>query len=157
MGARSERKTIAGRNYVVTQMPPTLAFPLQVRIFQIVGAVAGPLIKEISDAGAANITQEVVGRALASVSEAIINHLPPDKCLEFAKQLANPEYVSVDGVPICFETEFMGDDMVNLYPAMAFVLEVNYAQFFNASVLGRLVGLVKDKFPSQPSSESPQT
>lgn len=155
MGARSEQKTIGGRTYTVTQMPPTLSFPIQIRLVQIIASVAGPLLQQIQGASREEITQEAIGKGLISVSEAIATHLPPDECLEFAQKLLDPSFVSVDSVPLQFEQEFMGDDMVNLYPALGFVLEVNYAKFFSVSGVGKVIGLVKDKFPSQSSSESP--
>ena len=98
-----------------------------------------------------------ISDALGALGTVIAEHMPPDEFLAFAEKLTQSDYVSVEGAPILFESEFAGDDMTRLYPLLAFILEVNYAKFFGASGLGKLADRAKATFQKSISDDSPPT
>lgn len=164
MGCEIKERQIMGRRYVVVQMPPTISIPIQAKLVQILSVAAVPLFGELkaaSEDDAMSTGMRAMATGLTGIGEAISRHLPPDEFLAFVQRLVDPEYVSAgegDGIgPIIFDAEFMGDDMVRLYPLIGFVLEVNYAQFFRASGFDKLVALAKGKFQSVVSSQSAPT
>lgn len=159
MPCRSEKRVIHGRSYTVTQMPPTVSIPIHFKIVQITAALVGPMFKDaVSNASnPGQVISEALSHVVGSLSGVIAEHMPPDEFLAFAKKLTISDYVRVEGGPIDFESEFCGDDMVRLYLLLAFILEVNYAQFFSGLGLGKAVDLVKAKLQPSESSESPPT
>lgn len=162
MACRSDKREIQGRIYTVTQMPATVSIPIQVKLAQMLSSAAGPLLKQVTGGGGENVGMQALSDAFGAVGDIITNHMPPNEFLAFAQKLANPAYVHVSAkdhevAPLDFESEFSGDDMVRLYPLLLFILEVNYASFFGASGLGKLLDMAKAKLQSQNSSPSPQT
>ncbi|MEE9382844.1 MAG: hypothetical protein V3V08_05460 [Nannocystaceae bacterium] len=157
MGCESKQKVIQGRTYTVTQMPPSVSIPIQAKLVQLAATLAGPMLQEARSGLADGVRLEIVGEALSAIGDVIASHMPPDELLEWTQKLTSPEYVHVDGASIDFESEFAGDDMVRLYPLIAFVLEVNYARFFSAFGLGKVAEVAKAKFQQISLSDSPPT
>lgn len=157
MPCRSEIREIHERSYTVTQMPPTVSIPIQMKLVQMASSVAGPMLQDSLTGGSDSAGIDAIGKAFGAVGEAISKHMPPDEFLAFAKKLTASDYVRAEGGPIDFESEFCGDDMVRLYPLLAFILEVNYAQFFRGLGLNKAVDLAKARFQATDSSESPPT
>ncbi len=158
MACDTKQRVIQGRKYTVTQMPPSVSIPIQAKLVQLASGLAGPMLKD----AASGLSVDVAGLAavsdvLSAAGEVISKYMPGDELLAFAQKLVNPSYVSVEGGPIDFESEFAGDDMVRLYPLIAFILEVNYARFFSGLGLSRVVAIAKSRLQSSSSSDSPPT
>ena len=109
------------------------------RIVQMASSVAGPMLQDATAGGSDSAGMDALGKAFGAVGGALSKHMPPDEFLAFAKKLTSADYVRAEGGPIDFESEFCGDDMVRLYPLLAFILEVNYAQFFRGLGLSKAV------------------
>lgn len=157
MACESKQRVIHGRTYTVTQMPPSVSIPIQAKLVQLAATLAGPLLQEAKSGLAEGVKLEIVGEALSAIGDVIATHMPPDELLTWAQKLTDSNYVHVEGAPLDFESEFAGDDMVRLYPLIAFILEVNYARFFSAFGLGKVVEVAKDKFQQISSNDSPPT
>lgn len=138
MAARTEHRTIGGHKYTVTQMPPSRALPLQMRLGKFLLPVL-PALAKMQSEGAAQLAAHAIG----AIAGALAEHMTPEEFLALAMELTQGDgqasFVSVDGGPVVFESQFMGDDLVELYEVIGFVLEVNYAKFFTA-IVAKLFG-----------------
>jgi len=132
MAARTESRKIGETEYTVTQMPPSQSFPLQIELMAVVLPVVGPLLKQ------AEGSEDAMAEALQALGTTLATSMPGEKFLALAKKLVCNDLVRTPDGPVIFDQQFMGDDGMDLYVLIGFVLEVNYAKFFTASGLGRL-------------------
>ena len=161
MGCETKTRKIGERQWTVTQMPATQSLLIQAQLAPILASVGGDLYRVSKGGG------QAIVEALGAAAGAIQAHLPPDKFLQLAKDLTENGLVQVEGRTIgstnSFDAVFSGDDMVDLYRVIWFVLEVNYAGFFGALGLTGVMERAKAKMAegaqsqAQTSSESPQT
>lgn len=137
MGARTESRKIGETEYTVTQMPPSQSVPLQIELMAVALPVLGPLLKQ------ANGSESAMADALNALGTTLATSMPGDKFLKLAQRLVCNDLVRTENGPVIFEQQFIGDDGMDLYLLIGFVLEVNYAKFFTASGLGRLGQMAK--------------
>ncbi len=149
-GPRTENRKIGERYYVVTQMPPSRALPLQFRL----GALIIPAIPALAGLESKG-TESVIIQALGTIAGQLTEQMTGQEFHDLAKDLLQDSgYVLAgdtagDVAPIIFEQEFMGDAMAQLYPVLSFVLEVNYAKFFTGLMGSRLGGALRTALPSK--------
>lgn len=144
MGLTTQDREIGGVVYRVQQHPARRALRLQARI----GKVAGALLSSVS--GGKGLAEVDVG----SLVERVFDTLSPDDFEKLAEDLfACTQIVEPSGalVPLwpVFDTRMQGRTM-DVYKLGAFVLEVNFRDFFDA--LGR-----KPPPAAAPGSTSPST
>lgn len=132
-GPRTENRKIGDRYYVVTQMPPSRAIPLQIQLGTLIAPVLPSLAGMASDG-----KEQVLVQAVSIAAEQVAKNMSPKEFYDLAVELIQDSGYVLSGDtlaevgPVIFEQEFMGDDLSNLYPVLAFILEVNYAKFFTA-------------------------
>ena len=143
-GPRSEQRKIGDRFYSVTQMPPSRAVQLQMQLVQLALPLL-PMFASLSESG----TEDAIAKAVSSFAEVVAAKLGPQEFYELARSLTEDGgYVmagndQADLAPLIFEKEFMGDNLSRMYPVLWFILEVNYARFFNGLGLGKIVAGAK--------------
>lgn len=125
MACETKTKTIDGEVWKVVQMPASQALALESRLLPAVAQGIGPLVaamgKTASEQGTA------ISQAFAVISKA----LPPDDFAEIVRDLCSQAIRGNRRVD--FEQDFSGGKGVLLrYQVAWFVLEANFADFFDA-------------------------
>jgi len=137
MAIKEQKKTIDGREYYVTQLPPTQSLPLGIRLLKVVGP-AGKDLKGITLVENGTVSME----AGLAIIGSILSNLHEEKTLELLYDLLKTVRVKTDagykpigGQDISIDVEFNGRLGAMLKVAM-FTVQVNYANFIPA--LGNL-------------------
>ncbi len=158
-----DRKTVIdGHKLTVTQMAPTDALALEMRI--------GPLLlKGLTAAlgGAGKSEDDQVAAAVKGI-ETVFSSLPPDEMAEIITDLCSQPFM--DGEKVQFDRDFAGGKGVLLrYRVAWWVLEVNYADFFGemlpAGALARAQQMIERRMSSaestgesgDPAAQSPRS
>jgi len=137
----TKTREIGGSEYEVTQFPAMEALRIKTRLAKMIL----PSIGEISQGGA---DQEINYEAISHAIAAFADNLNEKEFTELVTRLL--KNTSADGKPMyhngqlldsTFDEAFAGN-LMNLYKVLAFVLEVNYPDFFAAaSSIGSLIGV----------------
>lgn len=142
MGARIETRKIGEVEYTVTQFPPTISVPLQIELVSLVLPVIGPMLKD------AGTSSDSMSEALRALGTTLATQMPGPKFLELAQRLVINDHVRTStGNRVVFESAFMGDDAIDLYLLIGFVLEVNFAGFFSGSGGGKVGAMLRGLAP----------
>lgn len=153
-GPRTEKRKIGDRWYAVTQLPPSRAMPLQLRITTMLAPLI-PAFAGMESQGA----DKVIAQAVGAMGTALADLLPPDEFYELAKSLIEDGTYVMAGdqpdqlAPVIFEQEFMGDRLATVYLVLGFILEVNYAKFFGVLGLDQFTAMARSRLTPAPSSE----
>lgn len=138
----TRNKVIEGREYSVTQFPARRGFALKARLAKLLGPAVAELFSAVKGGDAeslmsADIDMAIVGGAIRRLLEGV----DESNMLELVLSLLS--MTRVDGKEITeqvFDMEFAGK-FSELYKVLAFVVEVNYGDFFGSNGIGRaLVG-----------------
>jgi hypothetical protein len=135
------QRTINGRIYSVSQMPTFKALD----VFEILSATIGPGIAAIASLG--------LDGDVTKVAEALFAKLGGGKLKALANQLLDGALVEENGKTSAMLTGFdlrYAGKLFEVFQVMAFVVEVNYKDFFDG-VLTLLGGLRR----APPAEEAP--
>jgi len=146
MPCKSEKRTINGHEYTVTQMPPSKAVPYHVELATLVAEVLGPMANTEANG------QDAVVEALSMAGPALRANLSPARFLEIARDWTGSGLVHRDGELVNFEQHFAGSDMPDLYRVMVFIAEVNFSDFFVGLDLSGLASAAMARASMSPAS-----
>jgi hypothetical protein len=153
-GPRTEKRKIGERYYAVTQLPPSRAMPLQLRLSNIILPLL-PAFAVMESKGA----EQAVSQAISALGNTLAEVMPPDELYELARSLIEDGTYVMAGdqptqlSPVIFEQEFMGDKLANIYLLLGFILEVNYARFFSVLGLDKLTAMAQSRLTPMQSGE----
>ncbi len=120
-------KEIDGRRVTVMQMDPVAALKLEARLMPAVAQSIVPVL------GILLKTDEPEAVFLSRSIREVFTALPPEVLAETMIELLSSPNLSIDGERVQFERDFAGAANVAFrYKVFAFVLEANYADFFDS-------------------------
>jgi len=141
-------KVINGVTYKVAPFPAVEALKLKAHLVKILGPALGRLIGSIRGAGDV-LNAEVNGIELAGALDGLMSQLGEDAFVALIKRMLGaasceiPDETTGKPVMISFASDFdtkldlvFQGRLFDVYPVLAFVLEVNYPDFF-----GKLGGI----------------
>jgi len=139
-------RSIGARSYTVAPLPAFKALD----VFEMLSVVIGPAITALAAAGQSGEVQPV--------AEALFKQLGGGKLRNLANQLLEGVLVEEAGktamMTVGFDIRYAGQ-LFEVFKVMAFVVEVNYRDFFDG-----VVALIEKFFPEKgggPSSGFPTT
>jgi len=143
MACETFKETINGRDYSVTQMPPSMAGPIK---FQIAG-MFGEGIKELM--GVIGKKEDEQAAILFKVISKVVKENGHDEVFAFVKKIvctvnykgADDKMSRMDSTS--FESLYAGDDLLEAYKVFLWVIKCNFSGF--------LKGLKLDQTTSQPT------
>jgi hypothetical protein len=143
----SKSKTIDGVNFTVTQFPARRAFAVQARLIKTLGPALG-----------AAVGKGVGGEVdLSAALQKLADNIEADTLVALAQELLAS--TRADGKELAgdaaFDMAFTGK-LLTLYKVLAFLVEVNFADFFGAGGIGGLVARFAPEAKT-PSASSPQS
>ena len=144
----AKTKTINGHSYTVTPFPGRHAIRLEHRLKRslLPGLAALMGAAKLKDKKASLLDAEIDGAACAKAVEQLCGDLGnPEEFLALVEELVS--MTRRDGKELTgavIDLEFQGN-LAELYKVMAFVVEVNFGDFFGAAGIGGLGDLVKAK------------
>lgn len=142
----SKSKTIDGISYTVTQFPARRAFAIQARLIKTIGPALGAAVGK-------GLKGEV---DVAGALQKLADNVDPDALVALALELlqstrANGKELGSDAA---FDAAFSGK-LLHLYKVLAYVVEVNFADFFGAGGIGGLVARFAPEAQTSPASSTP--
>lgn len=142
----SKTVTVNGKAYQVYHIPPTAALRNYLKLQKL---LLGPVGEAINSAGSlkdigASLDKDIdLGKALGKLAESI----NPDELTALFKELIELGARDSAGLPIVFETHFMGN-IADVFGLVKEVISFNYPNFFG--MLFDLVGFAKlDSTPAK--------
>jgi len=118
-------RMIDGCNYSVTQLPARRALKLKAKLFKTFGTALAPVM---------DLSAKSLVVAIESFSKTIDENQFENLILEL---LMTARKDGIELTPAIIDLEFAGD-MAGIYKVCAFVLEVNYENFFTMMGIGNL-------------------
>jgi hypothetical protein len=155
MSIKTQEKQIAGRRYVVTQLPATRAIKLLRRL----GHVLGPALAKAVGSSRGNLS--IATLDVGSLSDAVallFDRLSESELEYLMRELLSTAQVLTDDKWVQLSTGLAGTqpydaifagDLAGLFGCMAFAIEVNYGDFF-----GVLRGSLQAQMGASRSAES---
>ena len=141
----TREKEINGANYTVTQLPARRAIKLKAKLIKMFGPVLAQLFLVVKKVDKEEYEQK---SNIVSAVEILASNLDPvDFETLIVELFAGVRKNGKELLPNVIDTEFAGD-LATLYLVALFVLEVNFASFFELLGIGR-------QFQS-PAEEAPQ-
>lgn len=136
---QTKDKIIEKRTYSVTQFPARHGFVLKARLAKLIGPAVAELFAALKGGSAesvmsADVDMSMIGGAIHKLLDGIDGEDALDLVLKLLSM------TRLDGKEISeqvFDMEFAGR-FSELYKVLAFVVEVNYGDFFGSNGIGRL-------------------
>jgi len=135
---KTEDKTIDSKKITVTSFPGRKSLNLKNRIIVLLGESFAQLIGQVKSIKTTKLKDMDVS-ILVPVIERFTQKLDPDTFTDFTLELLSMS--RVDGKEITiefFDNEFSGN-LLFMYKILAFVLEVNYGDFFGKNGIGKII------------------
>lgn len=124
MACREEKKEINGHDYYSVQWSATKALKMKFRLIKVLGRAFASLVSLLS----ASETEK--GDIISDAVGSLFEHSTPDELFALLKEIV--QAASRDGRRITDATfdEVYSDNLKEFYQAVAFVLKLNYSDFF---------------------------
>jgi hypothetical protein len=162
-------KVIDGVTYKVTPFPAVEALKLKAYLLKLLGPAFGRLIGSVRSKGESALDGDINGVELAGALEGLMKQLGEDDFIAFIRRMLQGTSCEIPddrGKPVMivfasdFDTKldlvFQGR-LFDIYPVIAFVLEVNFPDFFGkmGGIGSKLKTLISGKLGSASVNESP--
>jgi hypothetical protein len=157
VGLKTEQRSIDGKNYIVTQFPAGRALRIWHRLVKLVGPALGTAFGGIKNDDKSILDARFDFSVIGTAIEKLTGAMSEDEFHAFTLELL--QMTSQDGKEInktTFDVLFQGE-IAHLFKVLAFVLEVNFKDFYSA-LAGKLMevraGLKAKKLSKSKESES---
>lgn len=142
----TKEKLIDGDTYMVSQFPGRRAIKIQIRLVKLLGPAVASLV-----AGSKGLDDSIALSNLADAVARLGAALDPDDFESLVMELLSMTRKNGReiGSQAAFDAEFTGK-LTTVYKVLAFVLEVNFKDFFGLGGIGSLAakfGAAKDPVP----------
>lgn len=127
MAIETQEKEINGDRYTVTQLPARRAIRLKAKLIKILGPVIAQIFVTVTDAKSSEASQKTNMVKAVELLGANLNEVDFENTI--VEILQGVRKNGIELVPAIIDLEFAGEIDV-LYQVVWFVLEVNYASFF---------------------------
>lgn len=126
----TQTRQIGARTYAVSQLPARRALEMFGRLGKALGPAAFEAVARGGQVDPESDAMELVG-ALAPALGTVFARLPPGELSAIADELLEP--ATCDGVPVKPQLDLLFQGQIlELLKVLAFAVEVNYADFFDA-------------------------
>ncbi|MCK5642496.1 MAG: hypothetical protein KAJ19_16940 [Gammaproteobacteria bacterium] len=162
MGLKQEVKMICGHEWTVNQFPARAANRYKARIIKMVGPAITELLPALGSIGAVlkgEIDEMAMIAAIPKLASQLARHVDEDVLVDTMVDLMatsvrkDDRGIQESVTPEAFDIIFAGNDL-ELYQALWFILEVNYADFIGW-VRGQVTGRSLEASPRE-TPEKPQ-
>ncbi len=149
----AKSKEINGHTYTVTPFPGRRAFKVKAKLLKKLGPGLASMLGAAK--GDSLIDTDIDGAALGKGVETLFANLgSPEEMMQLVEELlAMTRRDGKEITPAVIDLEYQGN-LSEMYRGLAFVLEVNFADFFGEGGIGGLGDLIKTKMSSLGSESS---
>lgn len=143
---QTKEKTIDGKLIAVTQFPARHGFKIKARLAKLLGPALASAAAAVQGGNKGSLLEADVDiAALGAAVSTLVASLDSDSTLDLVMGMLTS--TRMDGKEVTdsvFDMEFAGN-YATLYKVLAFVVEVNYGDFFGKGGIGNLVDKVSPK------------
>lgn len=134
-------KLINGHTYSVTQFPARHAFMLKARLAKLLGPALAEILASLNGVSKESIlSADIDLSAISAALNKLLGAVDEQSTMDLILKLLS--CTRMDGKEITeqlFDIEFAGN-LSDVYKVLAFVIEVNYGDFFGSNGIGNLIG-----------------
>lgn len=136
MSTKTETKEINGREYSVTQWPAEKALLMKFKLTKIIGA---PLALLIASQDESNAEADIIAKSIA----ALFDKSTPEDLLAVIKECVIGVACNTQKITnSSFSSLFIGDNLMDVYQVLFFVVRVNFGGLFKGQLVENLLAQV---------------